>query len=554
MSATSTSFSTHPVLPGWLDWLRRELAPSHERRVRTLILVCGAILCVIIAMTLQVPQVAVSAYMVFFISKENKTVTTIVGVLGLIGLTIGIAVSLVLYRFTYGHPELRIPCMTIVLFLGMYLSRVLVLGPLAFILGFIIAVTQSIGDLVPSPELLVRASLWLWVALAYAIGLTVILNQLFLPKPAGPPKPLPKRLLVPDAFTNPAHVRFAFKVTLAAMICYLLYTGVDWNDIHTAFITCVFISLESTGATLRKGVLRIVGCIIGGLLALFSIVYLIPHMVTIASLVVLVACVSAIAAWVATGTERIAYCGLQIAFAFYYGLFRSFGGYAPDTDLHNVRDRFVGILLGLVVTTLVFHYIWPEHAIDRLRHRFREVLRQLAKLLAIPSHDNRLQEAKSKAEALIAEISRELEQARREAELTSFEIAEAQSRRNSLGTLEAILSQGERVLGLATLLTSDPALQEWRQLPPDAQEAEIQLRNNLARRVECTANSDSAEKADADLSIALARWVEAVQRRSLERNRDTVVSQIAAEAQDLARRTESVLFIHNAMTERASAQ
>src|ERR1043166_1819569 len=95
MSATSTSFGTHPVLPGWLDWLRRELAPSHERRVRTLILVCGAILCVIIAMTLQVPQVAVSAYMVFFISKENKTITTIVGVLGLIGLTIGIAVSLV---------------------------------------------------------------------------------------------------------------------------------------------------------------------------------------------------------------------------------------------------------------------------------------------------------------------------------------------------------------------------------------------------------------------------------------------------------------------------
>src|ERR1043166_8261453 len=554
MSATSTSFSTHPVLPGWLDWLRRELAPSHERTVRTLILVCGAVLCVIIAMTLQVPEVAISAYMVFFISKENKTVTTIVGVLGLIGLTIGIAVSLVLYQFTYGHPELRIPCMTIVLFLGMYLSRVLVLGPLAFILGFIIAVTQSIGDLVPSPELLVRASLWLWVALAYAIGLTVILNQLFLPKPAGPPKPLPKRLLVPDAFTNPAHVRFAFKVTLAAMICYLLYTGVDWNGIHTAFITCVFISLESTGATLRKGVLRIVGCIIGGLLALFSIVYLIPHMVTIASLVVLVACVSAVAAWVATGTERIAYCGLQIAFAFYYGLFRSFGGYAPDTDLHNVRDRFVGILLGLVVTTLVFHYIWPEHAIDRLRHRFREVLRQLAKLLAIPSHDNRLQEAKSKAEALIAEISRELEQARHEVELTNFEIDRAQPGRNSLGTLEAVLSQGERLLGLATFLTSDPALQEWRQLPPDAQEAEIQLRNNLARRVECTANSDSAEKADADLSIASARWAEAVQRRSLERNRDTVVSQIAAEAQDLARRTESVLFIHNAMTERASAQ
>ena len=32
--------------------------------------------------------------------------------------------------------------------------------------------------------------------------------------------PLPKGLFVPDAFTNPAHFRFALKVTLASMICY----------------------------------------------------------------------------------------------------------------------------------------------------------------------------------------------------------------------------------------------------------------------------------------------------------------------------------------------
>jgi len=66
-----------------------------------------------------------------------------------------------------------------------------------------------------------------------------------------------------------------------------------------------------------------------------------------------------IAGWVAAGTERIAYAGLQIAFAFYYSLFPS-DGYAPDTDLTHLRDRVVGILFGLAVTALVFHYIWPE--------------------------------------------------------------------------------------------------------------------------------------------------------------------------------------------------
>src|SRR6266853_2488954 len=531
-----------PTHLGWVDWLRRELAPSHERKVRTLILVCGTVLCVIISMTLQVPQLATSAYMAFFISKENKKVTTLAGVVGLTGLTIGIAASLLLYKFTSGHPELRIPSMAIVLFLGLYASRILVIGALGFLLGFVIAVTQSIGELVTSPEQLVREILWIWVALAYAVGLTVVLNGLFLPKPASPPPrlPKPKSLLVPDAFTNPAHVRFALKVTLATMICYIIYSGVDWFGIHTAFITCTFIALESTGATLRKGILRTVGCIIGGLLALFSLIYLVPHMETIASLVVLVACVSALAAWVATGTERIAYAGLQIAFAFFYGLFQ---GYAPDTDLHNVRNRVVGILLGLIVTALVFHYVWPERASDRLRDVLREVFRQLARLLIIPSAETPVKEGKPSAETLIAEISRELERARREAELASFEIEEPRFGDSvSAGYLKTILSGAEHLSGLATSLASESVWQEWQQLPPDAQEAEAELRKLVARRVERATHGDSAEDADANLSSALARWTEKIQRLSLEGSRIAVVSQVAAEAQQIGCHAECALL------------
>ena len=449
MSAAITD--TLPAHAGWLDWLRRELAPSHERKVRTLILICGAVLCVIISMTLQVPQLATSAYMAFFISKETKEVTTMTGVGGLIGLTLGIAASLLLYKFTYGHPELRIPAMAIVLFLGMYASRILVIGPIGFLLGFVIAVTQSIGELVSSPEQLVREVLWIWVALAYAVGLTVVLNRLFLPTPAGPPprRPKPRSLLVPDAFTNPAHVRFALKVTLATMICYLLYTGVDWFGIHTAFITCTFIALESAGATFRKGILRTAGCIIGGLLALLSIIILIPHMETIASLVVLVAVVSAIAGWVAAGTERIAYAGLQIAFAFFYALFQGVEDYAPGTDLDNVRNRVVGILLGLFVTAVVFEYIWPERAVDRLRDALKQALRQLSQLLT--KHDQ-------ETTHLIGEISADLTQARRQAELASFEPEDpATTDQEPTTKMEKVLARAEKIFASAKSVISDAA-------------------------------------------------------------------------------------------------
>jgi uncharacterized membrane protein YccC len=359
MSATLSE--ARPLDSHWIGWLKRELAPTRLREVRTAILVAGVVLCVMISMTLQVPELAVTAYMVFFTSKPTKRLTTITGVGGFIGVTIAIVISLALYKFTYGHPELRIPGIAIALFLGMWLSRILVIGPIGFIIGFVVAYSQSIAESVPSSELLVRGILWLWVALSYGVAVTVVLHLLFLPDSANAAerRPKPKSLFLSDAFTNPAHVHFALKVTFAAMFCYIFYSAIDWSGIHTAFITCTFIALETTEATFYKGTLRIVGCLIGGALALFSIVFLIPHMETIASLVVLVACAAAIAGWVATGSQRISYAGLQVAFAFFISIFQ---GYAPDTDLDKVRDRVVGILFGLVVTGLVFHYVWPERA------------------------------------------------------------------------------------------------------------------------------------------------------------------------------------------------
>src|SRR5437660_11531250 len=143
---SATFVEARPIDADWLGWLRRELAPTSAREIRTAVIVAGAVLCVIISMALQVPELSVSAYMIFFVSKETKFLTKLTGLLGLIGATIGIGTTLLLYKFTYSHPELRIPGMAIALFLGMWLSRVFVLGPLGFIIGFVVAVSQSVGE------------------------------------------------------------------------------------------------------------------------------------------------------------------------------------------------------------------------------------------------------------------------------------------------------------------------------------------------------------------------------------------------------------------------
>jgi len=313
----------------------------------------------ILSMALQTPLTWQSAYMVFFVTKENRVITTLTGVGVFLGATIGIAMSLFFYRYTFDYPELRIPVMAASVFAGMFFSRVFAIGPVAFAAGFVLALTQSMAESVRNTDELVRGLLWLWVIIVFPTAIAVIINQTLSPtdpKLRASAKPR-KSLFVPDAFTNPNYVRFGLKVALAAMSCYILYMALDWPGIRTAFITCCFIALESNRATIGKARLRFIGCAIGGLLGFLAIMYLVPHMESIVSLAFLTAAGAALAGWVAAGSKRISYAGLQIALAFFMCIFQ---GFAPDTHFATIRNRVIGILLGILVTSVVFYNLWPE--------------------------------------------------------------------------------------------------------------------------------------------------------------------------------------------------
>ena len=187
-----------------------------------------------------------------------------------------------------------------------------------------------------------------------------------------------KRLFAPDAFTNPAYWQFALKTTLAVMVVYFIYTMLDWPGMRTSIVTCFFVALGSLGETVHKLVLRISGALIGGLTAGLCIVYVLPHMTDIGQLCLLIAAVSAGAAWVATSSELLSYAGLQIAFAFFLGILQ---GYAPATDLTVLRDRVAGIVLGNVVVTVVFTVLWPESVVPRLQAALAEARESIRAVL-----------------------------------------------------------------------------------------------------------------------------------------------------------------------------
>jgi multidrug resistance protein MdtO len=119
-------------------------------------------------------------------------------------------------------------------------------------------------------------------------------------------------LLLPDAWSNPAYLHFALKTLLATLLCYVFYTAADWQGIHTIMLSCVIVAQPGLGATLQKTWLRIGGALLATLIALLLIVFVQPWTDSLSGLLAMTLPVFALAAWIAAGSERIAYAGIQI--------------------------------------------------------------------------------------------------------------------------------------------------------------------------------------------------------------------------------------------------
>lgn len=184
----------------------------------------------------------------------------------------------------------------------------------------------------------------------------------------------------PDVFANPRYARFALRTLFSVLICYVFYNAVNWPGIHTIMLTCLVVALPSLGASSRQGVLRITGALIGSALALFMVAVVIPQLESVTGLLLMSLPVIALGAWVAAGSERISYAGIQIMFTFALALLDSF---SPPSDLTEIRDRIVGIILGVGVATFIQMSMWPERESDGLRTQLTSILRKIAALARI---------------------------------------------------------------------------------------------------------------------------------------------------------------------------
>jgi multidrug resistance protein MdtO len=531
--------------------LRRELRPTTDRLGDCVRIVVVLLALVAISETFRISEIALSGYIVLFVSGREAVTTILTALLAGIAVVLAIFVAIAVFMLSLSEPALRVPLMAAMTFVAMFLSRTATPGPVFFVAGFIIAYGLTLGDQVlglalqpataanaeqfalpeivfgPPEEALVRFLLWLSLAVALPIILVIVANLLTGRDPArllyqalaerlataarfcagesgaerrleaqafegtaqlhklhhlagmlhrgrsrliwgaslideidrlgllllawfrvagdarkplvpaagacrraeralqdeeapstepvaitatGAAQPVAdrisrtlqaieetlagaaagqeahgaakasRRLLAADAFSNPEYARFALKVTLAVMTCYFAMNIADWPGIHTCVITCFFVALGTVGETIHKATLRFIGCLIGAGLGLGAILLLMPLMTDLGDLLLLLAPVTLLAAWVASGSERISYAGLQISLAFYLVVLQ---GYGPTIDMYTARDRTIGILFGNLVIFVIFTTIWPVSVADIVRTNLANALEQLAALVGL---------------------------------------------------------------------------------------------------------------------------------------------------------------------------
>ena len=158
--------------------LQRELTLT-DTRIRTMarITVCTAIV-VALAMAFQIPLPAYVAYLVFLLSQEDAASTLVSSIGGLVAVTVAVAVSVLFYVFDASEPALRIPLLAFSTLAGTFIARTSPLGPIAFLAGFVLVLSQTLLDDVPTTEYVTHTVLWLWVVVALPVGVTVLANLL----------------------------------------------------------------------------------------------------------------------------------------------------------------------------------------------------------------------------------------------------------------------------------------------------------------------------------------------------------------------------------------
>src|SRR6516162_7018320 len=182
--------------------LRRELRPTPGRLGDSVRIVVVVLATVAIAETFRIPDIALSAYLVLFLSGREAASTVRTALISSIAVVLAIFATIAVFMLCLSEPALRIPLIAVMTFGAMFPSPASPLGPVFFVAGFIVAYGLTLGDevlglalqpatagnapqfelpeifFVPPADALVRFLLWLSLAVVVPVALVIAANLL----------------------------------------------------------------------------------------------------------------------------------------------------------------------------------------------------------------------------------------------------------------------------------------------------------------------------------------------------------------------------------------
>jgi multidrug resistance protein MdtO len=313
----------------------------------------------------------------------------------------------------------------------------------------------------------------------------------FVIAPLEEEKPAP--LFLADAFSNPEHVQFALRGTLAAMASYITYTAIAWPGLSTSVATCFITALSTIGSSRQKQFLRLSGAVIGGFVfGMGAQVFVLPYLNSIFGFTLLFGVVTAISAWIATASARLSYLGVQLALAFYLINLQEF---AIQTSLAIARDRVVGVLLGLVCMWLLFDRLGVRNAIDQTQSIFAHNLEMFAELTEQLLLDDQIKAIK-RIRTLRDQINAGFEAGRSQADAVLFEFGTSRQRKLKIRDDIRRWQPAIRTLLLVQITSAQYLTQKpLKQLPAPIAEAGVAFEKAIAQVMRALANEVSGKPA-----------------------------------------------------------
>lgn len=347
-----------------------------------------------------------------------------------------------------------------------------------------------------------------------------------------------ERIFVTDALTNPVHLQFALRGTLAAMACYVAYNAMDWRGLSTSLATCFITALSTIGSSRQKQILRLGGAILGGVIfGMGAQIFILPYLDSIAGFTVLFAVVTAISAWISTSSARLSYLGVQLALAYYLINLQEF---TIQTSLAIARDRVFGVLLGLFSMWLLFDRLWVRNALDEMRDAFTKNLELSAEFSEqIIRRD--LTKAILRVRQLRDQINAGFTAVTAQADAIVFEFGPDRERKLRIRDHFRRWQPSIRtLLQLQITLSQYRVKRSFRQIPTDVAQAAILFEENIAAILRAISSyiTDKAPKPVPDLQTSAANF-----ERAIRKYHQDLAIPLSSEASDIIVLIENIVSV-----------